>query len=183
LFFAAEHLLSVDLERFLGASAPGASPLDLATCRLLREYLATRTPAVAVFALAGEATWSDLSAVDIGDVAADGTSATVGGDVLHFPAFAQGLVRVHRAERVADGGRDHDPFFAREDGGRLAPHRFGHDARKLAAHVGVRVGERAARQGASEAENRWARRLGIVVRPLAEASNGPPRPGPGLRAA
>lgn len=165
-FFVGEHLLSVDAETFLAAASPGRTPLDQVTALMLRSYVSTRTPAVGVVALAAQHSWPQIAAINVGDVAPDGSHLTIAGDRVEVPAPARGVLRAHLVLRRRAGASASDAFFVNREGQRTYYTRYMHEVRRLTRDLGVQVGDRAAGRAADEPDNRWARRLGIVVRPL-----------------
>lgn len=108
-------LVLVDVGRLAAFAAAEHRPeLTDDVARALRAHAHPRYAASACLSLALHLSPAELVGLDLGDVAADGSSVTVGGREYPVPEPGRDLVRAHRLNRLMAGAESDGPFFAAE---------------------------------------------------------------------
>jgi hypothetical protein len=183
ILFLRGWLLHADDTDVVNASgATGWSRLDQATCVALRSYLRTSFAAAAVLRIAARRSPDVLVAINICDVADDGSRVSIGETSIDIPADAHAILRAHLIVRRTEGAVASDPFFApipknphERPVGRLSAGGMRHLLKTVADELRIPLlGKLASGGTRAETPQAWARRakirLVVLDAPLAAAT-------------
>ena len=170
--FLCGWLLRLDVRALAGGylAAP-VSDLDERAIGTLRLYGHPRHAAAALLSLASREPQSELTAMNLGDIEADGSSARIAGRTVAIPDGARGIARAHLAFRLSEGAATGDPLFVSEkrqaggrEGrvfGRITPHGLQGRLSSIATETGLSI--IATGTPGREDPKRWLRRQGLGV--------------------
>jgi len=172
-FFLAGWYLRVDIDLLARVQDGPRVGLEDWVCEVLRAYTQPRLAAAAVLSLGFGLSSEEIVAVDLEDLAQDGSQVAVRGTVEKVPAKAMGLLLALALERRLAGAEPGDPLFVHlpsTGATRGAPVRWkAHGARLMIKQVERESGLPLTAHWESSRrpdDSTWARRRGVLVEKL-----------------
>jgi hypothetical protein len=134
-----DFLLKVDFNRFVLAAVDTRVGLTEDHAKRLNQYATTRYAAIPALLLLTREPSTRLADLAVGEVAPDGSSATIGGTSVGVPPHGRPILRAQLAARLLEGAAADSPFLIDSGGGRINSKVVTKVAKRVAVETGIKL--------------------------------------------